>query len=128
MPDVFGIEGGGQAKKPDPKKKKPASRGEPDMLYGSMKPEAGEGQEYRYSQYDNESGAIMINLPDKFAKYKRDLEEDLMEEFYGAPAGGAESGRSIDQWIKEWIEKKEKEDPDLARPPVDDADGPLPPK
>ena len=45
MPDVFGSEGGGgpPKKKPDPKKK-PAGRGEPDMLYGSQDPRAGESR------------------------------------------------------------------------------------
>ena len=119
MPDVFGVEGAGQAKQPDKKpdkKKKPVSRGEPDMLYGSMDPRAGEGPQGRYVQYDNESGAMMVNLPPRFSKYKGELEEDLMEEFYGDTAGAADTGRSIDAWVKDWIEKKEKEDPDLAQP------------
>ncbi|MBI3722872.1 hypothetical protein HY251_02790 [bacterium] len=121
MPDVFGTESGPPgAKKPDPgKKKKPPSRGEPDMLYGSMEPAAGEGPRGRYFQYDNESGSMMIDLPARFAKYKGELEEDLMDEFQGEPAGAAESGKTIDAWIKAWIEKKEKEDPDLAKPDIE---------
>ncbi len=128
MPDIFGIEGAGAGKKPDPKKgKKPAGRGEPDILYGSMDPKAGETQQLRYTQYDNDTGAIMVNLPDKFAKYKADLEEDLMDEFYGDPAGSADGAKSLDTWIKDWIDKKEREDPDINRAPVDDRDGPVPP-
>jgi hypothetical protein len=117
MPDVFGVEGGAGA--PDPRakkpagKKKPASRGEPDMLYGTNDPKAGEGPQGRYVQYDNESGAMMLNLPPGFAKYKHDLEEELMEEFYGEAAGGVDAHRSIDTWIKDWIDKKAKEDPSV---------------
>jgi hypothetical protein len=124
VPEVFGIEGGagGPAKKPDPSKaKKPASRGEPDVLYGSMKPDAGETKAGRYVQYDNETGAIMVNLPPRFAQYKRELEEDLMEEFYGEPSGAAEGTNSLDRWIAQWIEKKEKEDPSLTRPEGNEA-------
>jgi hypothetical protein len=119
MPDVFGIEGGPgagdpRAKKPDPdKKKKPPSRGEPDMLYGTQDMKAGEGPKGQYVQYDNESGAVMLNLPPGFAKYKADLEEELMEEFYGDAAGGEGVHRSIDNWVKDWINKKAKEDPSV---------------
>jgi hypothetical protein len=116
MPDVFG----GSTPEPD-KKKKPASRGEPDMLYGSMDPRAGEGPRGRYVQYDNESGEIMVNLPAKFGRFKRELEEDLMEEFYGEPTGAAEGGKSIDTWIQAWIDKKVEEDPSLGGPDAEDA-------
>lgn len=118
MPDVFGSEGQGQgpAKKPDDKKKKPGSRGEPDMLYGSMDPRAGEAKAGRYVVYDNETGEIHVNLPQQFSKYKRELEEDLLEEFMGEPSASVEGQRSLDAWIKAWMERKTKEDPDLAQP------------
>src|SRR5262249_26731550 len=77
MPDVFGVEGQGQGKKPPAGKKgekKSASRGEPEMLGGSMDPRAGEGPQGRYVQYDNESGAMLVNLPPRFAKLKAELE------------------------------------------------------
>ncbi len=121
MPDVFGVEGAGGApgKKPEGKKK-PASRGEPDMLHGSMKPGAGEAKVGRYAVYDNETGEISIQLPPRFAKYKRELEEDLLEEFMGEPTGGAEGQLSLDGWIKAWIDRKTKEDPDLAKPDAED--------
>jgi hypothetical protein len=120
MPDVFGIEGvGGPGAPRKPGPRKPASRGEPDLLYGSMKPQAGEGPAGRYVQYDNESGAIMLNLPARFSKLKHELEEELMEEFYGEPGGAAESSRSIDSWVKAWIEKKEREHPELVQPDED---------
>src|SRR5690242_2524780 len=100
MPDVFGVEGGGgpSKKKPDPAnaKKKPASRGEPDMLYGSMDPRAGEAKAGRYVVYDNETGEISVSLPPRFAKLKRELEEDLLEEFMGEPSGSVEGQRSLD--------------------------------
>ena len=122
MPEVFGIEGGGASGKDDPRAKKPgdkpASRGEPDMLYGSMDPRAGEGPQGRYVQYDNSSGAIMVNLPPEMSKWKHELEEDLMDEFYGEPAGAADANRTLDAWVKSWIERKEKEETD-ARPPLD---------
>ena len=132
MPDVFGVEGGGPQKKPDPKKaKKPASdqgdqrehrgaRGEPDMLYGSMNPAASEAKAGRYVVYDNETGEIAVSLPPRFAKYKRELEEELLEEFLGEPSGSADGQRSLDAWVKAWIEKKTKEDPDLAVPDAED--------
>jgi hypothetical protein len=130
MSDVFGVDGPGK-KKPDPKKapkkwERPTGR-EPDVLYGSMDPKAGETQQLRYTQYDNDSGAIMVNLPDKFAKYKADLEEDLMDEFLGAPTGSADGAKNLDAWVKDWIERKEREDPDINRAPIDDRDGPVPP-
>lgn len=121
MPDVFGSEGPSGA--PDKKKKpaaRPASRGEPDMLYGSMDPKAGEARAGRYVVYDNETGEIAVSLPPRFAKYKGELEEELLEEFLGEPSASVEGQRSLDAWVKQWIEKKTKEDPDLAKP--DDQD------
>ena len=64
-------------------------------------------------QYDNEIGAMMLNIPPRFAKYKAELEEDLMDEFYGASAGGNPQHKTINEWIAEWMRKKEEEDPDL---------------
>ena|SRR5579871_6155164 len=121
MPDVFGVEGPQRNEDPKgkDKAKKPPSRGEPDMLWGSQDPKAGETQKGRYFQYDNESGAMIVDLPERFSKYKRELEEELLDEFLGEPGGAAESGRSIDAWIKAWIEKKEQEDPELGRPGVE---------
>jgi hypothetical protein len=121
MPDVFGSEGagGGPAKKKKPAAK-PATRGEPDMLYGSQDPRAGEARAGRYVVYDNESGEIHVQLPPRFAKYRRELEEELMEEFMGEPSGSADGQRSLDEWVKAWIEKKTKDDPGLAVP--DDQD------
>jgi hypothetical protein len=122
MPDVFGSQGGGlpAPKKPDPKKK-PASRGEPDMLYGSMNPAASEAKAGRYVTYDNDTGEILLNIPPRFAKYKHELEEELMEEFMGEPSASADGQRSLDAWVRSWIDKKSKEDPSLAVP--DDQDG-----
>jgi hypothetical protein len=121
MPDVFGVEGqGGAPKKKDPAKKKTASRGEPDVLHGSMKPGAGEVRAGRYVLYDNDSGEIQVQLPPRFAKYRRELEEDMLEEFMGEPSASADGQRSLEAWIKAWIEKKTEEDPDLAKP--DDVD------
>ena len=90
------------------------------MLYGSQDPRAGEMKAGRYVTYDNESGEILLNLPPRFSKYKRELEEELMEEFMGEPSGSVEGGRSLDAWVRQWIEKKTKEDPDLAKPDADD--------
>ncbi len=102
MGEVFGIEGGGN---------------QGGAKEGAKKPQGppGEGPRGRYMQYDNEMGAMMLNLPPRFAKYKAELEEDLMDEFYGAAAGGKEQHRTIDEWIAEWIRRKEEEDPDLLR-------------
>jgi hypothetical protein len=72
-----------------------------------------EGAPGRYMQYDNEMGAMILHLPPRFAKYKADLQEDLMDAFYGEAAGGKDQHQSIDVWIADWIEKKEAEDPDL---------------
>lgn len=129
MPDVFGTEGAGAdpAGKKKKKKKVPPiggkaeTRGDPDILYGSMDPRAGETKPGRYVQYDNETGSIMLNLPPRFSKLKNELEEELMEEFYGEPSGAAEGTTSLEAWVKAWIEKKEKEDPDLAVPDDQDA-------
>ena len=63
--------------------------------------------------YDNDSGAVMLNLPPGFSKYKADLEEELMEEFYGEAAGGVGAHQTIDAWVKDWIERKAKEDPSV---------------
>ncbi len=103
MSEVFGIEGGGN--------QGAAREGAPKPKPGPI----GEGPQGRYMQYDNEMGAMMLNLPPRFAKYKGELEEDLMDEFYGESAGGKEQHRSIDEWIAEWIRRKEEEDPDLLR-------------
>ena len=113
MSEIFGIEGGPQG--PDANqgaaKKKPQAEGEKVPEY-----RAGEGPQGRYMQYDNEMGAMLLNLPPRFAKYKHQLEEDLMNEFYGAAAGGKEQHKTINEWIGEWIRKKEDEDPDLIQP------------
>jgi len=108
MADVFGIEGGGQqpAPKPRPKGEEP-------------KPSTGEGPKGPYMQYDNESGAMMIDLPPRFAKYKRELQEDLMDEFYGAAAGAKQDHQSINEWIAEWMRRKEREDPSLVQRDVE---------
>jgi len=120
MPDVFGSEGPGPAKKKKDQKTPPAPRGEPDMLYGSQDPRAGEARAGRYAVYDNETGEIHVQLPPRFAKLRRELEEELLEEFLGEPTGSAQGQQSLDSWIKAWIEKKTKEDPDLARPDADE--------
>ena len=116
MSEIFGIEGGPQGpganQNQGAAKKKPQGEGEeqtPDYR-------AGEGPQGRYMQYDNHMGAMMLNLPPRFAKYKGELQEDLMDEFYGAAAGGKEQHKSIDEWIADWIRRKEEEDPDLIQP------------
>lgn len=101
MSEVFDIEGGGNqgaANSKDGEKKKQPT---------------GEGPPGQYMQYDNEIGAMMLNLPPRFSKYKADLVEDLMDHFYGAAAGGKEQHQRINEWIADWIRKKEDEDPDL---------------
>lgn len=118
MSEIFGIEGGPQgggqgnqgAARPKPEGER-AKR--PDYM-------AGEGPAGRYMQYDNEMGAMMLNLPPRFAKYKADLEQDLMDEFYGEAAGGKDQQRTIDEWIGDWIRRKEEEDPDLLKPDAQD--------
>ena len=86
------------------------------MLYGSQDPRAGEAKAGRYVMYDNETGEIHVQLPDRFAKYKGELEEELLEAFLGEPSGSVEGQRGLDAWGKEWIDRKTKEDPDLAKP------------
>ena len=44
-----------------------------------------------------------------------------MDEFYGSAAGGKEQHKSINQWITDWIRRKEEEDPDLVQPDDPDA-------
>jgi hypothetical protein len=109
MPDVFGVEGGGQAPPPEKKSQEPKGPPKPGQY-------PGEGPQGLYMQYDNYSGAMMLNLPARFAKYKRELQEDLMDEFYGSAAGGKDQQQTIDQWIAEWMRKKEQEDPSLIQP------------
>lgn len=110
MPDVFGVEGGGQV--PSPRKP-----GAPEQPPAPPKPGEypGEGPQGRYMQYDNDSGAMMLNLPARFAKYKRELQEDLMDAFYGEAAGGKDQHQTIEQWIADWMRKKEEEDPSLVQ-------------
>lgn len=108
MSDVFGIEGGGNQGAAANKGEKPA------------KPPTGEGPKGRHMQYDNEMGAMMVDLPARLAKYKAELEEDLMDEFYGSSAGGKDQQQTIDEWISEWIKKKEQEDPSIIRSDFDD--------
>ncbi|MGE0712497.1 MAG: hypothetical protein AB7N76_01460 [Planctomycetota bacterium] len=74
-----------------------------------------EGKPGRYMQYDNEAGAMILNLPEKFRKYKAELQEDLMDAFYGESGGGKDQHQTIDEWIAEWIARKEAEDPELRR-------------
>ena len=116
MSEIFGIEGGpqgGQAGDANQGAAGPSAQEGKERRPDYM---AGEGPEGRYMQYDNEMGAMMLNLPPRFAKYKADLEEDLMDAFYGAAAGGKEQHQTINEWIAEWIRKKEEEDPDLIQP------------
>ncbi len=114
MTEMFGIEGGPQGgdaprNQGAAAKKKKAENATPDYM-------SGEGPQGRYMQYDNEMGAMMLNLPPRFAKYKADLQEDIMDAFYGAAAGGKDQHQNINQWISDWIRKKEDEDPDLIQP------------
>lgn len=113
MSDVFGIEGGPQGPENNQGGAKPDAEQKEKEKVPAYR--AGEGPQGRYMQYDNEMGAMMLNLPPRFAKYKGDLQEDLMDEFYGAAAGGKEQHKSINEWIGEWIRRKEEEDPDLAQ-------------
>lgn len=107
MTDVFSGEGGG--KNQGAAKKKPGE--------APKKPSTGESEKGKYLQYDNEMGAMMVDLPPKFAKYKGELEEDLMDAFYGAEAGGNQMHATIDDWIADWMKKKEEEDPTLRDAP-----------
>ena len=109
MPDVFGIDGGGGNQGGAKKGANEGKDAKPDYM-------AGEGPKGRYMQYDNEMGVMELNLPPRFAKYKHELQEDLMDAFYGAPAGAKDQHQSINEWIAEWIRKKEDEDPDLIQP------------
>lgn len=113
MSEVFGPDAArraGQPAEPRPTPPPPADGRAP-----------GEGPAGVYMQYDNEMGAMMLDLPPRFAKYKGELEEDLMDAFYGDAAGGKATHQSINQWIAEWIKQKEAEDPDLQarRPDLD---------
>lgn len=104
MPDVFGVEGGGITPKgyKMPKWK--------DLQRRDLS--AGEGKKHRWFQYDNESGAIMVNLPPRFAPYKRELEEEILDFFYGASPVG-DTAESINDFIKRWCERMEDEHPEL---------------
>lgn len=102
MPDVFGGEGGGPGQ----------ARG---AEHGNA-PRAGEGPAGRYMRFDNEAGVMELCLPPRLAKYRAELQEELLDAFYGAPAGARETHQTINQWIAEWIRKKEEEDPDLVAP------------
>jgi hypothetical protein len=110
MSEIFGPDGSGKnqgaAKKP---------KGE-----GPGKPSTGEGEKGRHMQYDNEMGAMMIDIPPRFAKYKAELEEDLMDAFYGDSAGAKQTHQTINDWVAEWCRKKEQEDPTLIVPDGDD--------
>ena len=102
MSEIFGIEGGGEQAGDanqggtTPKKPVDGETKKPDYM-------AGEGPQGRYMQYDNEMGAMMLNLPPRFAKYKADLEEDIMDAFYGSAAGGKEQHQTINQWISTYV-------------------------
>ncbi|MCO5170850.1 MAG: hypothetical protein M9894_31360 [Planctomycetes bacterium] len=110
MSDVFDPEGskknqGAAAKKPGD---------------APQKPPTGEGERGRHMQYDNEWGAMMIDIPPRFAKYKAELEEDLMDAFYGDTAGAKQTHQTINEWVADWMKKKEQEDPSLIVPDEDD--------
>lgn len=111
MSEIFGPDGG--PRREGAAKKKPAAP--------PKKPPTGEGEQGRYLQYDNEMGAMMVDLPPRFAKYKGELEEDLMDAFYGAEAGANQMHKTIDEWLAEWMKKKEQEDPTLREPGGDEA-------
>lgn len=109
MSDVFDPQGG---KNQGAASKRPGE--------GPKQPPTGEGEKGRYMQYDNEMGAMMIDLPPRFAKYKAELEEDLMDAFYGDTAGAKQTHQTINEWVADWIKKKEQEDPSLIVPDEDD--------
>ena len=110
MPDVFGIEGGGNPadRNQNQGAAKNPRKGEEGLL-------TGEGAEGRYMQYDNEAGAMILNIPPHLAEFKGDLQEDLMDAFYGEAAGGKEMHTSIDAWIANWIEEKTAEQAERNR-------------
>jgi hypothetical protein len=108
--DVFAAEGGGKNQGAAKKKKQDGPKKEP----------TGEGEKGRYMQYDNEMGAMMVDIPPRFAKYKGELEEDLMDAFYGDQAGAKQTHQTINEWIADWMKKKEQEDPSLIVPDDDD--------
>lgn len=114
MPDVFGIEGGGAAPKNGPQSgsqsgslnQGAANKPKSDQPEGLLR---GEGPEGRYFQYDNEVGAMIFQLPAHLAEHRAELQEDLMDAFYGEAAGGKDMHASIDAWIADWIERKQSE-------------------
>lgn len=108
MSDVFGIEGGGGRSRNQGAAKNPKKNEEEGLLRG-------EGAEGRYMQYDNEMGAMILNLPSHLAEHKAELTEDLMDAFYGEAAGGKEMHTSIDAWIANWIENKAAEQAEQNR-------------
>jgi hypothetical protein len=114
MSDVFDPEGGGGKGAP---KNQGAAKGPKKE---GQAPSTGEGERGRYMQYDNEMGAMMVDIPARFAKYKAELEEDLMDAFYGDQAGAKQTHQTINEWIADWMKKKEDEDPSLIVP--DDQD------
>jgi hypothetical protein len=63
-------------------------------------------------QYDNEAGAIMVNLPPRYAPYKAELHEDLMDFFYGSSPVG-DTAESINDFIRQWCERMEQEHPEI---------------
>ena len=109
MAKIFDPEGAGANQGAAKKGHTPESRPYP----------TGEGPRGQYMQYDNEMGAMMLELPPRFAKYKGELAEDIMDAFYGASAGGKPQHATIEEWIADWIARKEEEDPDLRRDQVD---------
>jgi hypothetical protein len=116
MSEIFGIEGGGAAKGQNQgaaKKKKED---------GPKKPSTGEGEKGKFMQYDNEMGAMMLDIPARYHKYRGELEEDLMDAFYGAEAGGKQMHQTINEWLADWLKRKADEDPTLLDNP-DEQDG-----
>lgn len=105
MPDVFGIEGGGTAPGPNANQGAAAPGARPADPHAAR----GESAPGRYLQYDNEAGAMILNLPAHLAEFRAELQEDLMDLFYGEAAGGKDMHDSIDAWIAEWIERKSAE-------------------
>ncbi len=111
MSEIFGPDGGAG--------RGPAGANQGAAAPGAKKPEkpsTGEGERGRYMQYDNEMGAMMLDIPARFHKYKGELEEDLMDAFYGAEAGAKQVHQSINEWVAAWLKKKEDEDPTLLQP------------
>lgn len=82
----------------------------PDTYEDYLAKKAGKAPDAgKFVTFDNEIGEVTLRLPPQFTQYQAELLEDLYDEFFGAPAGDRKVQDDMNNYVAQWLKKKEGE-------------------